>query len=133
MHAGLPAQPALQLRAGDDPEMQPFWEALADFGADLVIAAHDHHYERFMPMDPTGQPDREGGIRSFVVGTGGRSHLQLPERRRTGSEVVNDDTFGVLRLELHEGGYTWEFVPEIGKETDPSSVFTDAGSSACHD
>ena len=120
-------------RAADDPEMQPFWEALADAGADLVIAAHHHHYERFIPMNPQGQPDNEHGLRSFVVGTGGRSHLQLPETRRAGSEVANDDTFGVLRLQLHDGGYTWEFVPEIGNETAVASVFTDAGSAECHD
>jgi acid phosphatase type 7 len=113
--------------------MQPFWQALADAGADVVLAAHQHHYERLTPMDPGGQPDSAHGLRSFVVGTGGRSHLQLPETRRVGSEVANDDTFGVLRLELQNGGYAWEFVPEIGDETDASAVFTDAGSAACHD
>jgi acid phosphatase type 7 len=118
---------------GDDRDMQPLWEALAEAGADVVVAAHEHHYERFTPMDPAGQPDSAHGLRSFVVGTGGRNHLQLPETRRAGSEFANDDTFGVLRLELHDGGYAWEFVPEIGKETDAAAVFTDAGSSQCHD
>jgi acid phosphatase type 7 len=120
-------------RGGDQTKVQALWDALYDAGADLVLAAHDHHYERFMPMDPQGQPDHARGLRSFVVGTGGRSHLQLPETRRVGSEVANDDTFGVLRLELQNGGYAWEFVPEIGDETDASAVFTDAGSAACHD
>jgi hypothetical protein len=117
-------------RDGDVTEMQPFWEALVDAGADLVVAAHDHHYERFIPMDPKGRPDEERGLRSFVVGTGGRSHRQLPKTRRAGSEVANDDTFGVLRLELHDGGYAWDFVPETDE---PLSAFTDAGSASCHD
>jgi acid phosphatase type 7 len=120
-------------RAGDALELQPLWDALVDAGADLVLAAHDHHYERFIPMDSRGQPDSERGLRSFVVGTGGRSHLQLPEVRHSGSEVANDTTFGVLRLELHDGWYAWEFVPEIGPGTDATAAFTDAGSSVCHD
>ena len=48
--------------------------ALADAragGADVVLAGHDHHYERFAPID---------GIRSFVVGTGGRSHYPVLRR-----------------------------------------------------
>ena len=57
--------------------------------ADVVLAGHDHHYERFAPMD---------GIRSFVVGTGGRSHYPVFWRLR--GAVVDDTTFGVLRLTL---------------------------------
>src|SRR4029079_18194995 len=40
---------------GDDRDMQPLWEALAEAGADVVVAAHEHHYERFTPLDPAGQ------------------------------------------------------------------------------
>jgi hypothetical protein len=32
----------------------------------------------------------------------------------------------VLRLTLHAGGYTWQFVPIAGK------TFTDTGSGFCH-
>ena len=53
------------------------------------------------------------GIRSFVVGTGGKSHYPtlLP---RPGSVVRNSDTFGVLRLTLRPDGYDWEFLPVAG-------------------
>ena len=47
--------------------MAALWRALAA-RADVVLAGHDHHYERFAPID---------GIRSFVVGTGGRSHCPV--------------------------------------------------------
>ena len=62
-------------------------------GADVVLAGHDHHYERFAPID---------GIRSFVVGTGGRSHYPVL-RRLPRSQVVDWRTFGVLRLTLGDG------------------------------
>jgi calcineurin-like phosphoesterase family protein len=100
---------------GPDASMQTLWGDLARAGADVVLAGHDHHYERFAPID---------GIRSFVVGTGGRSHYPVLFRSR-GSQVVNDRTFGVLRLTLAASGYSWRFVPVAG------STFTDGGTARC--
>ena len=100
---------------GPDATMQTLWADLARGGADVVLAGHDHHYERFAPID---------GIRSFVVGTGGRSHYPVLLRSR-GSMVVNDRTFGVLRLTLAAESYSWRFVPVAG------SSFTDTGTARC--
>ena len=105
--------------------MAPVWGALYELGADLVLAGHDHDYERLAPLDPAGKVDPARGIRSFVVGTGGRSHSGF-DRPLPGSEVRNDDTFGVLALTLRPTGYDWSFVPEAGR------TFTDSGSGECH-
>ena len=94
-------------------------------GADLVLAGHEHNYERFGPLDPAGRIDEQRGIRSFVVGTGGRSHYAFGSPL-AGSEARNHDTFGVLRLTLAEGHFDWAFVPVAGK------TFTDSGSAPCH-
>jgi len=110
---------------GSDPSVQPLWQALFDAGADVVLEGHEHNYERFGPLTPTGQPDPARGIRSFVVGTGGRNHYQLG-KPQPGSEVGNDTTWGVLALTLHPTGFDWQFVPEAG------ATFTDSGSAACH-
>jgi ABC-type transport system involved in cytochrome c biogenesis ATPase subunit len=111
---------------GDDPEVKPLWDALYAANADVVIGGHDHHYERFAPQDPSGNPDPQRGIREFVVGTGGKnSHRKLAGFERN-SEVRQADTFGVLKLTLHPTSYDWEFVPEAGK------TFTDSGSGTCH-
>ena len=56
---------------GDDVIVQPFWDALYAAGADVIVNGHDHDYERFAPLSPDGDEDRERGIRQFVVGTGG--------------------------------------------------------------
>ncbi len=106
-------------------ELRPFWKDLYAAHADLVLAGHEHSYERFAPQDPDGRADPEHGIREIVVGTGGRSHtpLAIPQPN---SEVRNVDTFGVLKLTLASDKYSWEFVPEAGK------TFRDSGEGICH-
>ena len=80
-------------------------------GADVVLAGHEHNYERFAPQDAAGQARRlQRGIRQFVVGTGGRSHYGFG-RPLANSQVRNDDTFGVLKLTLRRKGYTWNCCP----------------------
>ena len=105
--------------------MQDIWKALYDGNADVVLTGHDHLYERFGPQTEIGVADPARGIRSFVVGTGGRSHygFGIP---KPNSEVRNSDTYGVLKLTLHANSYDWAFVPEAGK------TFTDFGSASCH-
>jgi hypothetical protein len=101
------------------------WQALYDYGADVVLNGHDHDYERFAPQDPAGAADAALGIREFVVGTGGRSHYATGTPLAN-SEVRSSDTYGALALTLHASGYDWQFVPVAG------ATFTDNGSGACH-
>ncbi len=107
------------------PELRPLWQALYEAHAEIVLAGHEHSYERFVPQNPQGRADPQSGIREFVVGTGGRSHTPLG-RPLENSEVRNADTFGVLKLTLAQGRYTWEFLPQEGQN------FRDSGSGTCH-
>jgi hypothetical protein len=59
-----------------------------------------------------------------VSGTGG-ARFEALGVRQPNSEVLSQ-TFGVLALTLHPGGYDWNFVPELGK------TFADSGSASCH-
>jgi hypothetical protein len=110
---------------GNDPSVQPFWDALYAANADLVLSGHDHDYERFAPQTPSGVADAARGIREFVVGTGGRSHYALGTLKAN-SQVFNGATYGVLKLTLSAGGYSWEFAHVAG------ASFTDSGSGSCH-
>lgn len=110
---------------GNDPELRPFFQALYDAHADLVLGGHDHDYERFAPQNPDGVADPKNGIREIVAGTGGKSHRPFAKPLPT-SEVRDDTTFGVLKLTLHPTSYDWVFLPEAGKQ------FTDSGSGQCH-
>lgn len=105
-------------------ELLRFVEILHDAGADVVLTGHAHGYERFAPQTPAGEPDEETGIRHFVVGTGGAPFHPF-KRTRPNSEV-RALTYGLLKLELFEDRYTWEFVPAQGQS------FTDAGEGTCH-
>ncbi len=110
---------------GDDTAYEPFWRALYEAGADVVLTGHSHNYERFAPEGPGGVADSARGLREFVVGTGGRSHYGL-STIQPNSEVRNIDTYGVLKLTLRPTAYEWQFVPE------PGATFTDTGTTACH-
>jgi hypothetical protein len=103
---------------------QVFWQELLADGAELVLNGDSHVYERFAPQDANGQSSATG-IREFIVGTGGRG-LGSFNTIRPNSEVRNNTSFGVLKLTLHDTGYSWDFVPTAG------STFTDTGSATCH-
>ena len=102
-----------------------FWSDLYAAGADVVLNGHDHDYERFAPQNPSGQLDTTKGIREFVVGTGGKSHYGISSTIAN-SQVHDSNTFGVLKLTLHAGGYDWRFIPITG------ASFTDSGTASCH-
>lgn len=110
---------------GSDPGTQPLWQALYDYGADLVIAGHEHNYERFAPQTPDGTADPTRGIREFVVGTGGADRYAFGPAIAN-SEVRNGDTWGVLKLTLAPDSYRWEFIPVN------QGGFRDSGSARCH-
>src|SRR5258707_3285776 len=107
------------------PELKQLWEDLYAAHADLVLGGHEHSYERFAPQYPEVKADPADGIREIVAGTGGPSH-DLLGFATPNSEAREWDTFGVLKLTLSPGKYTWEFIPEEGK------TFHDAGSGVCH-
>jgi hypothetical protein len=109
-------------RNDDSPWMQAAWRVLDAAGVDLVLAGHDHSYERFAPMDGDGRAQREG-MRQFVVGTGGAYLYDFP-RIKPNSEV-RALVHGVLKLSLASDSYSWEFVPIAGKS------FRDAGTGQC--
>jgi hypothetical protein len=94
-------------------------------GVDLVVNGHAHGYERFAPMDATGAADQASGTREIVAATGG-DDFQTYGPAKPASEVINNSTFGVLRLTLRPGAYDWRFVHEAG------ATFTDSGSTGCH-
>lgn len=109
---------------GSDPAMMPLWAILCAHGVELVLGAHDHHYERFAPQDPDGNADPARGIRQFVVGTGGTT-LRPVAAPVANSVACNDSDWGVLALTLRPDGYDWRFVPAAGGH------FSDTGSAPC--
>ncbi|WP_238008271.1 DNRLRE domain-containing protein [Dactylosporangium sp. AC04546] len=104
---------------------RPLYQALYDYNADVVVWGHNHQYERFAPMNPTGGLDNSRGLRSFVAGMGGADHYSFGTIQAN-SQARNSDTFGVLKFTLHTNSYDWQFVPESGK------TYNDSGTGSCH-
>jgi PKD repeat protein len=106
-------------------EVKPLWDALYAAGADVVLNSHYRLYERFAPQTPAGLADPTAGIRQFTVGMGGQG-VDAVGTVRPNSEARSSGIYGVLKLSLDAGSYTWEFVPVAGQ------TFTDSGTAACH-
>jgi hypothetical protein len=100
------------------------WRRLYDAGVDVVLAGQQHDYERMAPMTPNGVPDNAAGIREFNVGTGGESTETMIAI--ADHSEARSDAFGVLKLTLDAGSYSWEFVPVTAGQ------FSDSGTGSCH-
>jgi hypothetical protein len=109
---------------GSDATFQAFWQALYDYGADVVLNGHEHVYERFGFQTADGTADAVYGLRQFTVGTGGRSSYSFATALP--NSEVRARPYGVLKMTLHADSYDWEFIPVAGQ------TFTDHGTSACH-
>ena len=99
------------------------WQTLDAAGAEVVVSAHDHDYERFARKHADGTA-AANGVRQFVVGTGGAV------LRPFGSVVPNsvvrwNGSHGVLELKLRPASYGWRFIPVGG------STFRDTGTTPC--
>jgi len=100
------------------------WTLLYRAHADIVLAGHEHSYERFQLMGPSSVPDPVNGIRSWVVGTGGKS-LYASTLVSPFAEVTDRSSYGALFLTLGDGSYSWEF------RSESYAGFSDSGSETC--
>jgi hypothetical protein len=101
---------------GSDGRVGSLWQVLFRLGVDVVLNGHDHDYERFAPMRPSGTYAPRHGIREFVVGTGG-AHLDPfgPALRNSQRRISQH---GVLKLTLSPRSYRWAFIRIDGHVTD---------------
>jgi acid phosphatase type 7 len=102
---------------GDTPALAAAWNAMYDAGVDVVLSAHEHNYQQFAPMDREGKLDREKGIRSFVIGTGGgRDFRAVFNNARMATEekrIVNQS--GVFFLTVRARDYTFRWLHTDGR------------------
>jgi hypothetical protein len=61
-----------------------------------------------------------------VVGTGGVNFGAVPPTRRPLQPLIQNSSFGVLKLTLRPSSYDWQFLPIDGHR------FTDSGTGCCH-
>ncbi|MDQ1490844.1 MAG: hypothetical protein QOJ23_3358 [Actinomycetota bacterium] len=116
-----------------------YWQMLQGAGADIVLTGHHHNYEVFDHMSvaepAAGAPpnDHQGSIdpsgpREFVVGTGGGEPSHFTSwPKATGSINRIDNSFGVLKLSLHENSYDWQFLSSGSPGEQPAGTVLDQG------
>ena len=109
---------------GNDPVIAPFWDELYAANAELVLAGHDHDYERFAAQTPDATPDDARGLVQFVAGTGGAALEAFKDPRPNSIARIND-THGVLELTLLADSWSSRFVDTTGEARD-------AASGTCH-
>jgi hypothetical protein len=110
---------------GDATTMNAIWSLLAAHGVDVVLTGHDHSYQRWVPLNGSGQPSPTG-ITQFVVGTGGhaiQSFVRTDTRLAAGFDAP-PDAYGAFRMSLNPGGASYRF-------ENASNVILDSGSIAC--
>ena len=108
---------------GNDSASDALWDDLYAAHADVVLNGHDHNYQRYGQLNPSGAAD-PNGIREFIVGTGGWGHYGFTTATPR-PEVQNGTDYGVLKLTLHPGSYNWQFTAISG------GSFTDSGTGTC--
>ncbi|HEX6165121.1 MAG TPA: metallophosphoesterase [Vicinamibacterales bacterium] len=108
---------------GPTPGLRDMWDLMYNLGGDVVIAGHDHLYERHAPVNTDQRRDDAKGIRQFTVGTGG-APLYNKVRHALNSEFFAAN-YGVLRLKLDPALYEWQFF-------DMNGNVLDRGLNVCH-
>ncbi len=108
---------------GSDEDMSRFFFMAYRHRVEMVLAAHDHDYERFKRMNAQGERD-EDGVLSFVTGTGGKSLYRF-EEIEDGSAYRRSGHFGVLRLSLRPDRFRFAFKDVNGRTPD-------SGRRTCH-
>jgi 3',5'-cyclic AMP phosphodiesterase CpdA len=105
---------------GDHSSMGPFVQALYNAGAELILSGHDHDYERFYPLNPSGVRDDARGIVQIVSGQGGKNHYGVTGRSTTAAK--DNTSYGYARLTLHADSADVAFVPATGSYRDAAKI-----------
>jgi len=105
---------------GGHADMHDIFHILHEDGVDLVLAGHEHHYERFAPMTPAGVLDTLKGITQIIAGTGcGELRgLRTPLARNSAYQIQGH--YGVLKLTLGAEAWRSAFIDSRGRVWDRS-------------
>jgi hypothetical protein len=99
------------------------WETAIGGGADLMLTAHEHAYERFLPLNTSGAPAVDG-MPLFISGLGGAPATPIGDAV-PGSAFRSNTNHGVLSLTLTPRSFSWGFISALDNST------IDTGTASC--
>lgn len=102
-----------------EPTMQGIFQTLVEHRASVMLAGHDHHFEQLgraaasaAAADNGAAAANDNGVRSFVIGTGGKGLYTNDYKNKWAfTEAIDLKSYGILKLELFRDRYTWRFIP----------------------
>ena len=74
-------------KSGEIKRLNDVWRLLSDHGVELLMAGHDHTYQRWRPVDANGELASSDGMTQFIVGNGARLRAVRAQRRAGGRLV----------------------------------------------
>jgi hypothetical protein len=96
---------------GDAIGLRPLNQLEYTAGVDIQINGHDHNYQRFYPLNPSGERDDAKGITTFIDGIGGEDDRKGNSKSVAQSASVlfldsfpgekNSRAIGVIQFTLH--------------------------------
>jgi hypothetical protein len=103
--------------------LSSIWSLLAQYGVTMVLNGHDHDYQRWVPLDGTGQPSPTG-ITEFVVGSAGHGiqTITKTDNRVAYSNDTAPAAFGVLVLQLSQSSASFTYQNTNGSALDSGII-----------
>ncbi len=113
------------------PSTVAFWNQLYPYGNDLIINAHSHVYERWQPLNNSGQvTTQSAGMTQFIVGTGGNVLAQTWNTNDSRSAIRQNTSWGALKLMLYSDHAVYQYWEVTGSNPSTAKLF-DTGTITC--
>lgn len=78
------------------------------------MAGHDHDFEQQPRKNGKGEIEKDRGVRSFLVGTGGANLTKVDYDDSKKNELDIFKNYGVLKIDLYPDRYEWQFKTKGG-------------------
>jgi hypothetical protein len=105
--------------------MQDIWALLAQNKVDIVLNGHDHDYQRWVPLDGSGNPS-SNGVTEFVVGSSGHGIQTFTKTDNRVAKAFDAKTkpepFGALKLQLYATQATFSYINIAGTVLDSGTI-----------
>ncbi len=108
---------------GATTAMSSIWALLAQYKVSIVLNGHDHDYQRWLPLDGSGNPSPTG-ITEFVAGGAGHGlqTIATTDTRVAYSNSTNPAAFGVLLIQLGQSSAAFSYHSTNGGILDSGTV-----------